>query len=133
MLVDGGRYFHVILIISIISLLLIIAQIASYNIKLGRTLKIDSVAEDIASSTSSASMIDQNENRILFYIIGGLIKEAKGAAIVLNMISHLIAKHDDSMSLSFHFNKAEKFGSSTGKYCKYYRHCADLHNYCYQK
>ena len=126
MLVDGGRYFFVIKIITVISSLLILAQIASYNIKLGRTLKIDRVID----STSSASMIDQDEKRILFYIIGGLIKEAKGAAIVLNMISHLIAKHDDSMSLSFHFNKAEKFGSSTGKY---YCHCQCLHSYCYQK
>lgn len=130
MLVDGGRYYYVTLIITVISLPLILAQIASYNIKLGRTLKIDRVIEDIASSTSSASTIDQDEKRILFYIIGGLIKEAKGAAIVLNMISHLIAKHDDSMSLSFHFNKADKFGSSTGKY---YCHCHCLHSNCYPK
>ena len=37
------------------------------------------------------------------------------------MIAHLIGKHDDTMSLSFNFNKAEKFGSSTGKRYKLWK------------
>lgn len=86
---------------------------------MGRSLKIDTSNDD--ELPSSLLGHKQDEKRILFYIIGGLIKEPKGAAIVLNMISNLIAKHDDSMSLSFHFNKAEKFGSSTGKRYKLWK------------